>query len=339
MFHNRIPIFLTWLIIFIVGCDDKGTDPPQLIPGSRDYTWTLYEGNESIYFNQMVAFSPQDIWAASSLDKHEFLWHWNGSKWSVINCGIDVFGAWSLWGKSGEDLYIGSTTGSIYYYNGTKAEKISDLKITGYENLFCQYMADDGNSNVFLVGGAYSDKTQKYKSVIYKFENNAFDFIETGIEGIIFNSIFYDEPGNLFYIRGNDEELNYYLFSFNGTDITLLKKDTRIGITKIGNGIHFFSHGKLYRPAKNEVSLELDLSEYNSPGFGVGRNLYDFFTNTFNGGDGRGAGLSHYNGKNFDLVYPIQGYFLKMFIFEEDLICVGRYFSNSNTFTLHGQLN
>jgi len=340
MFHNRIPIFLAWLIIFIVGCDDKGTDPPQVIPGSRDYSWNLYEENEPIYFKQMIAFDSRDIWAVSTGDKTRFFWHWDGSNWHHVDCGINIFSAWSLWGKSSDVLYIGDGDGEIYKYDGKSAKKITKLSIDGFDVVSILQMADDKKGNVYLVGAALRDNFYTQHGVIYKFEDDEFKLVELTTEAdLMFNRIVYDKYEGIFVLFANDLAGQLSAYSFDGQNLQKILDNGSVGLLNIDQGVHIVSKSIVYKAKKDGVVEELDLSMYFGPGFGVGRNFYDFFTNTYNGGDGSGAGLSHYNGHNLELVYPIQGNFSRMFIFEEDLICVGRYFSNTNTFTLHGQLN
>ncbi|MCZ7609356.1 MAG: hypothetical protein M5U17_04260 [Ignavibacterium sp.] len=74
-------------------------------------------------FQAIIGFSATDIWAVGS-----GVWHFNGSVWEEYTHRDPIIqdnrGFTSVWGTSSNDLYFGSSGGTIVHWNGSKAQVV-----------------------------------------------------------------------------------------------------------------------------------------------------------------------------------------------------------------------
>jgi hypothetical protein len=83
----------------------------------RDWLLSKVTGSA---FRAVLAFAPNDIWAATSAP-----YHWNGQIWKGFNVtGVFNGYACKLWGVAGSDLYMVGTNGSISHFDGVTWQKI-----------------------------------------------------------------------------------------------------------------------------------------------------------------------------------------------------------------------
>ena len=96
-------------------------------------------------FQAIIGFSATDIWAVGS-----GVWHFNGSVWEEYTHRDPIIqdnrGFTSVWGTSSNDLYFGSSGGTIVHWNGSKAQVV-------YTNPSIVQVKDmDGYASDFIIG-------------------------------------------------------------------------------------------------------------------------------------------------------------------------------------------
>lgn len=96
-------------------------------------------------FQSIIGFSASDIWAVGSA-----VWYYNGTTWIEYTHRDPVIqanrGYTSIWGTSSNDLYFGSSGGTIVHWNGTSAHVV-------YTNPSIVQVKDmDGYASDFIIG-------------------------------------------------------------------------------------------------------------------------------------------------------------------------------------------
>ena len=120
---KAILFILSFTIAFAFFSCEKGTEPDQLKPGRRDYTWTV---DTAKTFNtplmKMWGSSPTNVWAVgsgSSLD--QTIWHFDGTEWKTDNISRAI-SPWCIYGFAEDNIWIAGSDGEIWHYCPGSAE-------------------------------------------------------------------------------------------------------------------------------------------------------------------------------------------------------------------------
>ena len=179
-------ILILICIIFIINTSCNTTEPTEILPGRRDYVWTVDTLNTpNDLLGRFWASSPSDIWRTSDGDWDKSISHFDGKKWSSFGItGIIV--PWAVFGFSSSNIYLGSENGKIWKYNGSSWNQFAELTKDGNKYIHFENIWGD-SPNDFYAFGAYPDDNSAFnKSVIAHFNNNSWGIVNTiGLIGYV----------------------------------------------------------------------------------------------------------------------------------------------------------
>ena len=324
------------LLIFNLSCNT--TEPEDIKPGRRDYTWTVDtlkppEGRSVPY--SMWGGNASDVWAVGLSYLNAYcIWHFDGISWT--NYTPDEYIAPScIWGTSSNNIWIGSTDGSFWHYDGIKWNKFSETIIPNYQQFIVQSMCGRSANEIYAVGFADSIGGNNYKAIIMRYNGARWEQVIIPKIKSSFDQILYDDVSNNFIITGlifnqNDESI----YSFNGISLDkIFSTQESVSINKIAKNVYAVVKGKIYKHKHNNFEMFVDLSSTNYAGAAYGRSDKDFFTINWDG-------IGHYNGTDLVTIYPKwnNDWFPNGgIIFEKDVYFI--WDDSYNTFIVHGKLN
>ena len=342
------------LILFLclslnISCE-KGTEPDQLKPGRRDYTWTV---DTAKTFNtplmKMWGSSPTNVWAVgsgSSLD--QTIWHFDGTEWKTDNI-LRAISPWCIYGFAEDNIWIAGSDGEIWHYDGIDwSESLSynkELKYHYYNIYFMDIWGENPN-DIYAVGLADSSNVgladvrfgimmhydgTKWSRVDMEFTEGIFMGIRKGSKTshkyFIYNLIQFKNPDSAKYFEFDRENLNEIQSSQDRWhSLTIIDDEV---VFTIDNGIYTFENNSFNLITKNPY--------FNNFQGVFGRNRKDIIWTMDNG-------LTHYNGTNFEYILNFENYqlndgFIRLkdgVVFEKEVFFVTH--GNSNNYIFHGVL-
>ncbi|PIQ09122.1 MAG: hypothetical protein COW71_08215 [Ignavibacteriales bacterium CG18_big_fil_WC_8_21_14_2_50_31_20] len=318
---KAILFILSFTMAFVFFSCEKGTEPEQLKPGRRDYTWTADTLSSPMWHGSCIwGSSASDVWVVggdgSSTDR---IWHYDGKKWehntTPIYAGDCVFG----FGEN--DVWIGGSEGSIWHYDGNNwSEEFKYTKDGSFYGLYILDIWGVDRNNLFAVGVDIYDNTER--GFILKYD------------GSEWKEVYYADYNSMFYkIRSqNKSKSKYYIWEFKmstptGNDTTAIlkyenNKTTEIyskpiakllnsgtGMALINDNIYIGSGKNFYNIVDDKLINFFTFDDLNSFGaISAGRNSNDLIL-------AMSDGFVHYNGKdikylfylNNDNIHPTYG--------------------------------
>ncbi|MBU0472941.1 MAG: hypothetical protein KKF62_02125 [Bacteroidetes bacterium] len=348
---KAILFILSFTIAFAFFSCEKGTEPDQLKPGRRDYTWTV---DTIKTFNtplmKMWGSSPTDIWAVGSgSSSDQTIWRYDGTEWKTDNISRAI-NPWCIHGFAENDVWIGGEDGEIWHYDGSDwSESLSYSKQLKYHyyNIYFMDIWGEKPNDIYAVGFADSSNVglgdvrfgimlhydgNDWGRVNIEFIDNAFMKIRKGINDNNYfiwsyiSSQTYSDSAKYYKFDGKNLHEIYYSNSGsnNWHDITVIKEEV---IFTIGDGIYTYSKNKFNLIVENPYTTNYE-SVY-------GRNKKDIIWMMADG-------LTHYNGTNFEYILNFERKSLSDgFVFENEVFFVASDFYNNdaNNIIYHGVLN
>jgi hypothetical protein len=326
-------------IIFFLFNTCNTTEPDELKPGRRDYTWTVDtlkvpEGRSIPY--SMWGANENDVWAVGLSYLNAYcIWHFDGNSWS--NYTPDKYiNPTCIWGAAYNDIWIGSSDGAFWHYDGIKWNKFFETVIPNYQQFIIQSMYGSSPSNIYAVGFADSIGGNTYKAIVMHFNGSKWELVNTPNIKNSFDQIFYNKNSGKFIISGwifnqSDE----FIYSFDGSNLNqILSSNNGLYLSHIGDEIIVLVNStKIYNIKNNATEILIDFSSTNIAGFAQGRNEKDIITSNYDG-------IGHYNGADLITIYPKWNTELNRIgtiIYESDLFYIWE--DSYNTFVVHGKLS
>lgn len=329
------------LFLSLVTSCEKGTEPEGLIPGRRDYIWTvdtLKTFNTNLM--KMWGSSPTDVWAVghgSTFDKT--IWHYDGNDWSTdgISRGLEP---WCIYGFSENDIWIGGSEGKIWHYNGNNWSENLWYQNPNYSSVYFMDIWGETIDDVYAVG--FVDSSDVRFALMMHF--NGIEWSRVNIEFIdeVFMKIRKSKFDNNCFIwsyisRTNPDSTKFFEFdrkefkeihydvdgSHNWHDLTTINDEV---IFTIGNGIYTYNRNKFNLIVENPYS-----TNYQSV---YGRHKKDIIWMMSDG-------LTHYNGIDFEFILNFENKSLSDgVVFEKEVFFLANDFYNNdaNNLIYHGVL-
>ena len=179
------------------------TEPEELNPGRRDYTWTvdtLKPAEGRSLPSRMWGANANDVWAVGLSYLNAYcIWHFDGERWTNYTPDkyIDPRG---IWGTASNNIWIGSTDGAFWRYDGVKWNKFSEITIPNYQQFVVQSMCGRSANDIYAVGFADSIGGNTYKAIIAHFNGTNWELVNIPTIKNSFNKILYDKVTNTFLI-------------------------------------------------------------------------------------------------------------------------------------------
>lgn len=336
--HKNLKVLFLLSLPFLTQLSCNTTEPiDEIKPGRRDYIWTVDtlkppEGRSLP--SQMWGASENDVWAVGLAYLNSYcIWHFDGNRWTNYTPDkyIDPRG---IWGTSSNNIWIGSSDGAFWRYDGIKWYRFSETVIPNYQHFVVQSVCGNSPTNIYAVGFADSIAGNTYKAVIMHFNGTKWEQVIIPNIKNSFDQILYDDISGKFIISGwmfNQAEESIY--SFNGISLDkIFSTQDGASINKIGKNVYAVVKGKIYKYCENKFEIFVDLSTTIYAGAAFGRTEKDFFTINWDG-------IGHYNGVDLITIYIKwnNDWFPDgATVFEKDVFFI--WDDSNNTFIVHGKL-
>ncbi len=325
------------LLLIVIKCNS--TEPPddELKPGRRDYTWTVDTINPAegrSLPSRMWGANANDVWAVGLAYLNAYsIWHFDGQRWTNYTPDkyIDPRG---IWGTASNNIWIGSTDGAFWNYDGVKWNRFFEITIPNYQQFIVQSMSGRSANDIYAVGFADSIGGNTYKAIIAHFNGNNWELVNIPTIINSLNKILYDKAANKFlitaWIFNQPDEMVYTFDGFNLK--TIFTTQEGIAIYNVGDNIYSVIKNAIYKYENNSFELLINLPASNYAGAAYGRSEKDFFTVNWDG-------IGHYNGTDLVTIYnkwnndwaPADA-----IVFEKDVFFI--WDDSYNTFVVHGKL-
>jgi hypothetical protein len=334
-----ILLIISLTIVFLeLSCNSNPVASEE--PGRRDYTWkvdTLTVPNGDLfYLFSLWGSSPTDIWAVGSGSTALVtLWHYDGAHWSRNTSSISS-NLMCVYGFSQNDVWVTSSPGGIYHYNGQQWSLAYANSIPGtypgFDNIW-----GDASNDVYAVG-AIDTISGGYKGEIAHYNGSSWNLVAISDYRVGFNGIKRGvKESNKYYLVGTRFESmgdTSKVFVLDSNSLIEIYSGTkRINVNEINGRIYFTQAGgkQILKYTNSSFQVWKDFSSSDiTLGLLWGRNELDIFTQAYKSGI---YGLGHYNGTDWTLLYEMKAAISDIAIFEKDIFIL-----SSNRIIIHGQL-
>jgi hypothetical protein len=331
----------TLLMLFVLSCDKNITGPEELIPGRRDYVWsvdTLFLPFNS--FTDITGTSPTDVWVCGpggDLDKT--LFHFDGLSWKSDFISRP-FAPKSISSLRYNNVWSGGRQGMIWKFNGTQWAQVHKHNINGNDDITFECINAISESKIF-VGGQYFINPD-YFGIILRYDGATWVRLTIPQIRTAFADI-KESDNDKIYLWGvtNEQfaESRYQFYELEENNLSEIYNGSQNtnseygSLLQLGNKTHFIIGYDFFSYDGNAFSKIGKLSD--DPKFlnvGWGRNEKDIFI-------GMRDGVAHYNGENTVYLYqsPANIFVRKGIVFDSEVFFIGRD-SNGNNLMIHGKL-
>jgi hypothetical protein len=289
---------LTVILLGIISCDT--TEPPidNILPGRRDYTWTIDTLNTPAYtlVRRMWGSGPNDVWAIlSGADLDKTIWHYDGNSWTTDGVFRSIEPA-SIFGFAYDNIWLGGHQGEIWHYNGSSWDPNTVLVATPNTTITWENIWGVNPNDIYAVG-AYEDRNLlNNNGVIAHFDGNSWNLLSINTTGNLIQ-IYKDKEG-FYIVRGIHYGLidTSKVFLFNQNNLTEIYSKIATSLYEasicIADGKVLISYEKsIYTYSKNDFKLYYNVGVENYGSVLEGRSLKDIFL-------GMRDGIAHYNGND-----------------------------------------
>lgn len=339
-YTKAILFILSFTMAFVFFSCEKGTEPEQLKPGRRDYTWTEdtldIQLPNMLTFRHIVGNSPDDIWVGTLDASYDAsLWHYNGEEWQSVY--FPGYATSALWLFEDGTLWAGTKESKIWKRENGEWTESCNLELDGFDRILIFDFYAETKSNIYAIGCAVNPIDNGYTSILLHFDGSKWNFKDIPEIKGVFHQIEYDKNSKLFFILGtSDEKANFIelLYTFDGVETQKISKsDLGFSLSEIQNEVYInFSNQKVYKYKNNDFEIWKDFTGTDFQTSFEGRSESDFFNNST-------KGLGHYNGIDYKTVYETHLDLQNRVIFDNDIFIAAEDFENHKYIVLHGKLN
>ncbi len=294
------------IVIINLSCEDNPVTPGDPPPGSRDYVWTIdtIDAPYNTYY-RMWASSPEDIWLVGQGDWEHSIAHYDGISWSTY--GVPRMNvAASIFGFSGNNVYIGTAGGGIWNYDGSSWQKVTELTKDGRSDIFFDNIWGRAPNEIYAfgaypeVGGAYN------KSVIAQFIDGNWSMINTDALYGVVEHLYGSKTSNQLYMQvlemGGGEHFDsthiweYSEGQYQKIYANIWTKGLQADISLINDEVFFVLGNRITTRANNQFNTVVNVDNPNFYQRIWGRSSNDIFLLMTDG-------LVHYNGNDMEYLF------------------------------------
>jgi len=321
------------------------TEPEDIKPGRRDYTWTVDtlippppNTSEQFAISNIWGSSPNDMWAVCSGSSTQILlWRYDGNKWYLYpqQLGRDL---WGIYGFAQNNVWIGDAENSIWHFNGSNWSKAKSLTLPGFDRVEVNYLWGISPTNIYAVG--FADQFNggpDYKAVLLNYNGSDWNFVNIPDIRAGFYQITHNKSSGEMIIYGFNADLGFIdkLFVYNGSTIREIYSDYKQPILEEMDGeVYVTVERKIYKYNNGKLNLWKDFPGTSFFAFKSGRSEKDFFGVSI-------EGLLHYNGTDLKAIfntYPKQIGLYRVFVFEKDIFITATEENTGLRFIIRGTL-
>ncbi len=332
--------FVCTALLLLNNCDS--TEPvDELKPGRRDYIWTVDTiPVANSVMKDMWGSSTTDIWiCGDGFDARQSLWHYNGNDFTPYNEYINS--ATSFCGFSQNNIWMATSTGRIWRYDGVLWKRDTILTMEGYNDVVIQQLCGTAPNNIYATGMAVSlDST---RGVIARYDGKKWTYLNIYKVNVNFTMIEYDEALNTYLIRGinfDNTGTSERLYTLKNNILKEIYAGTKgLYLGTIDNRVYIYGDKKIYKYSGSALELWIDLSNTNYLGRVSGKTEKDFFCNTSDYIDDL-TGIGHWNGTDLATLYTSKFKTYRTLFFENEVVFFsGNYANDFINVIIKGKLN
>jgi hypothetical protein len=332
--------FVSTALLLLNNCDS--TEPvDELKPGRRDYTWTLDTiPVANSVMKDMWGSSPTDIWiCGDGFDRRQSLWHYDGTNFTPYN--EYILSATSFCGFAQNNIWMSTSTGWLYHFDGLEWKKDTVLRMEGYNDVVIQQLCGIAPNNIYAIGMAIS--LDSSKGVIARFNGSYWDYVNVPKTNGNFTMIAYDELLKTYLIRGiNFDNIgtSERLYTLKNNILKEIYAGTKgLYVGKIADRAYVYGDKIIYKYNGTGLEQFFDLRNTNFLGRVSGRSEKDFFCNTSDYVDDL-TGIGHWNGTDLATLYISKFKTYRTLFFENEVIFFsGNYYNEAINVIIKGKLN
>ncbi|NOX64830.1 MAG: hypothetical protein GXO85_03290 [Chlorobi bacterium] len=319
---------------------EKGTEPEELQPGRRDYTWTIDTINPGptyrTYGFNLWGAAPNDLWMVGGADTRSHpIWHYDGKEWSNVILDEFITGA-GIVGFASDDVWMGTTNSSIWHYDGDSWSKFGEYKYKDYDRITIQSMHGINRNEIYGVGFADKFDGSRMTRILMKYNGTEWNFIDIPELEEYFSRVKVNKVNNDIYIisnRRNSPDHYYHLYIVeNDSLVKITSSDDYISFADIDGEIFPIVGKTINKYEKNKLIPIIDLEGTDFKSRAWGRSKIDFITVNV------GSELGHYNGSNLINIVNVQAAIGEAVVFEKDIFIHGKEYNNFLDIIIHGKL-
>jgi hypothetical protein len=302
-------IFLAIITLTLISfntCDDNPVNGDNVIPGRRDYTWTVdtLAGLNSPRY-RMWGSSPSDVWATTSSNWDVSISHFNGSEW--ISYGVPgIIQPKAIFGFSSNSIFLGDENGKIWRFDAGGWKLFAELKKEGTDFIMFENIWGNSPNDFFAVGNGPDENLYANVSVIAHYINNKWVMQNTdALTGDVVH-LYKNKLDNKIYFRLTkiggivhvDSTIIYeyanekYYRVYSSTETKGFQSD----ISLISDEVYFIIGNEIAKRKNNQFQTLLKVDNHNFYQRIWGRNSKDIFLLMTDG-------LAHYNGSDIEYLF------------------------------------
>jgi hypothetical protein len=332
--------FLILPLTLQLSCSNP-TDPnDHLQPGRRDYVWTVDTiPVANSVMKDMWGSSPTDIWiCGDGWDRRQSLWHYDGTNFTPYDKYI--LSATTFCGFSKNNIWMATSSGWIYHYNGVEWKRDTIITMAGYNDVVIQQLCATAPNNIYATGMANS--IDDYRGVIARYDGKKWTYLNIQQIRVNFYDIKYDSELQTFLISGaNFDNIGTpeRLYTLRNNILNEIYAGTKgLYLGTIENRVYIYGDKKIYKYNGSALELWIDLTNTNYLGRVSGRTEKDFFCNTSDYVDDL-TGIGHWNGMDLATLYESKFKTYRTLFFENEVIFLGgNYYNEDLNVIIKGKL-
>ena len=335
-----LPVIFVTSIITLISCEIIDPFNSIILPGRRDYTWSITEinpGYESLYLVRIWGSSPSDVWAiGQSSSVHTSIWHYNGVQWRCDSLNT-IVSPTSIFGLSNNQVWLGNSENAIWRYDGAKWYEYGKYQVDGFNQLCINYFDGLSSADIYCVGFADVYNSNTVKAIIMHYSGVDWQFVNIPETKVSLESIAIDPISGVLVMSGMIYDPTGFIakvYCWDGKELKDLAfngpGDTYV--TKLGGEIYVSAGARIYKYSDKQLLLWKDNTGTAIYGkLWCGRSKNDFFVQDY-------SGLSHFNGTDFTTLYKTNLAVFVGIIFEKDVFFTGYDLSTGKNYIIHGKL-
>lgn len=321
------------LVIFNLSCNT--TEPDDIKPGRRDYSWTVDTlDSPNNVIKSLWGAVVNDVWAVGpgGITAYDGLWHFDGNIWKPYEQALPISPE-CIYGITQNDIWMGGSDGKIFHFNGAVWNQVYSINRLDTSGNWINDIWGDNVNDIYAIGYAYLAQESKLRSFILHFNGIKWKEIYFSSKQIQFLRI--QKDNNKLFLSGlissqTIEPDTLLFFKLENNVLSEIYRNTMdkiafISLSQIGYNTYFLIGQDLN---KYENGKFIKIISFNNQAFGYqsyGRNEKDIFIRMTDG-------LAHYNGENLEYLNHFSNSFTSILqralLFEKDVF-----------FTIHDNLN
>ena len=345
-------ITLSIILFSFNSCKSSGVEPAvgdNIPAGRRDYEWTVdtisnFAPYNSYYF--LWGTSPTNLWCVGNIgDFDKMILHNDGTGWKVFPHKWDGLWleAWSIFGFTADDFWIGGNYSDMWRYKNGSLNKFGMYNYPGYDNTIITCFWGNTPDDIYATGATYTMKHDTIYATLLHFDGKDWSYtIPPGNVGIYLD-LKKNRSNNNYYIKkynvSNSAIDSAGLFEYDGKTVKKIYFELETlynscGMVELGQNLYFGFQKKIFSYKGNNFVKEVDLSGYNVYALAKisGRSIKDFFASSDDG-------IGHYNGTDFSTIYKINNAGItSSIILEKDVYFLCPDYKVKRFYIIHGKL-